>query len=412
MNEKIIKIKQEGITPVIPGEASGAKDFFNQVIKDQFADKEAIKATHEALMEYINDKNAVYALRMFGSDPNRNYENLRRGFLTIFPTGYKMVFCDNTFAMPFAAMKLTGTKYTAEQLKEYMNNPATRVGLGMTQEEKELAFYNWNKNKANINLNINGWYLAHITPVGRKFSGKNLGNLFKNPDRSEWGKNSDKIRRPDTDLSAEELAMLKAHFLRMIHPLNSFVVPKKTLLAYNGQNIGEETELINIVREYIKAEFPKEYEELNSIMQIPEEEVAKSHIGKVIWGPSESAIEKTKKGLKADTYIADNQEEGADIYDLDEAENLQRILYSIGKSAFLKIYPLVKKNPDISIDQIISACPEYKTYSVDALKSRLSNTRRIIREGMELEALSNVLNSSRLNDEDRDQAMQFIADLL
>lgn len=324
-----------------------------------------------------------------------------------------MAFCDNTFAMPFAAMKLTGNAYTFDELIEYFNNPETRVGLGHTSEEKEIAFYNWNKNKSIVNLNTAGWYLAHIIPVGRKLLGKNIGTYFKNPPRTEWENAEDKIRKPSSDLSDEELSILKAHFLRLVHPLNSFVVPKRSLLAYKGKNIGEEPELISIVCDYIKTEFPKEYEELKNVMQIPEEDKTNKIIGQIAWGLSESAINKKKKEFNAEAQIQKPlTEKNQDLFDHDETEILQRTLNSIGKSVFLKLYPIVKANPDLTLKMIYKDYPEFAKYALDAQKTRLSNTRSIIRNGLDYEVLTIILSSYRLSSADIEKTSKFLKELI
>ena len=74
------------------------------------------------------------------------------------------------------------------------------------------------------------------------------------------------IRRVDRSFTENEYAVLVAHFLRLVHPLNSFVIPKQDYVAYDGKNLGEEQELINIVQDYVKAGFPKEYAELQTLM--------------------------------------------------------------------------------------------------------------------------------------------------
>lgn len=418
MKEKIIELKQNGSIPYVKaGKADSAEDFFNKVIKDQFANKDSIKATHKALMEYVNSDDAVFVLRLFGSDSKKIYTNLRRGFLSIYPDGHRMVFCDNTFAMPFATLKWLGKSYTTEELSRYMSDQTTRCGFGSTKEERELAYYNWNKNKANINLNSYGWYLAHIVPVGKYYSGSNLRDLFDNPKRSDWSPEK-KIRQATKNLSEKELAMLKAHFLRMVHPLNSFLVPKRRLLAYDGNNIGEEFEIINRVQEYIKSEFPDEYEELKAIMQIPEMESDNYSITTITWSESESAIKKEKARLKTlresrpKTQKPKAQKATTiDIDDFDPEEWLENTLRSIGKSAFIELYPFVKNNPEISVQEMCKHVPQYKKYSSDSKKSRLSSTKSIINQGLEREALINIAQSSHVDKTSRQKAEQLLSNL-
>ncbi len=155
MISRIKNIKESGLPVVNSGRAENAEDFFNQIIKAQFANKEVIKSIHSALIEYVNQDSAVYVLRLYGSDPKKRYELLRRGFLSQYPDGNKIVFCDNTFAMPFAAMKINGMAYSPEELLDYMNNPNLQCSFGSTREEHELAFYKYNS-KSHINLNKNG----------------------------------------------------------------------------------------------------------------------------------------------------------------------------------------------------------------------------------------------------------------
>ena len=411
MKDYINKVIENGLPYLQQGQAVDAKDLFNQIVKQQFANKEEIKATHKALMSYINADKAVYVLRLFGDDSKKDYNNLRRGFLTIYPDGKSIVFCDNTFAMPFAALKLVGKTYTDEDLLNYMTDSSTRFGFVQTHEEQELSYYRWN-NRSSINLNSYGWYLAHITPVGKNYSGKSLRDLFDNPLRSEWEGSGDKIRRSDVYLTAEELAMLKAHFLRMVHPLNSFLVPKQTMVAYNGNNIGEE-ELIKIVRDYIQIEFPQEYKELQNVMQIPVAESAYKTIGPIFWGGTESRIKRMKSKLKANNAKCPQTRKNVsnDSYDQNEEYVLERTLRSIGKSAFLRLYPLVKANPDVSIDEVCDNYPEYRTFSFDSQKSRLSNTRSILNHGQDNEALSSIIASPRLSEEDKNKAQQFLSEL-
>lgn len=401
MNSKLSEIKSKGVPFVKSGRASDAKQFFEMVIKNQFSAVDSIKAMHKVLMQYVNREDAVFVLRLYGSDSKGNYEKLRRGFLTQYPNGCKMVFCDNTFAMPFAVMKLAGICYTANELIAYMNDSSTCFGFCSTKEEQELAYYNWNANKANINLNDYGWYLAHIVPIGKEYSLGRLRDFFQNPDRADWIASPDKIRREKVPLAPNSLSVLKAHFLRIVHPLNSFLVPKISLLAYNGNNIGEEQELINIVQNYIKNKFPQEYAELSLLMlqsAVVEKDV--HSIGTIVWDNSEFSIVKKRSKFKASKKSKVNTEMGneTDIFDIDEVQKLDNTLKSIGKGVFMKLYPLIKENPSISIEDVIKKIPEYGSYTIDSQKSRLSSTKSIIRRGLGNDAIDIIAYSKRVKE--------------
>ena len=68
-----------------------------------------------------------------------------------------------------------------------------------------------------------------------------------------------------------------------------------------------------------------------------------------------------------------------------------------------------KDNPKISIAEVRDGYPEYKNFTLKSQKSRLSSTRSIIKYGQEIEALSCIINSSRLNEEDRVKAAQLLS---
>lgn len=89
MKKKLFEIKNSGLPNVSAAKANDAQDFFNQIIKPQFANKELIKRTHDSLMDYIKLPDAIFVLRLYGSDSNKSYDNLRRGFLTQYPDGKK-----------------------------------------------------------------------------------------------------------------------------------------------------------------------------------------------------------------------------------------------------------------------------------------------------------------------------------
>ena len=406
MKNKIEEIKRNGVPVVKSGSAKNGKEFFDLVIKDQFSAVEEIKSIHKALIQYVNREDVVFVLRLFGSYPRKNYENLRRGFLTHYPNGRKMVFCDNTFAMSFAAMKLAGKSYTTDELVTYMNDTSTRFGFGSTKEERELAYYQWTANRANINLNSYGWYLAHIVPVGKDYSNKRLRNFFDNPKLEEWRCSPDHIRRVKNVLTPQELSILKAHFLRMIHPLNSFLVPKPSLLAYNGKNIGEEPELINIVQDYIKNEYSEEYEELSLLMQVPNVEKTVNVIGPIVWNNNnkEKEIISPKQ-----TTAKPKQEKYKCLLKQDEEQKLSKTLKSIGKEMFVELYPLVKGNPLITIEDVVKRIPKYGEFSENSKKSRLSNIKGIIRRGLGNKALENILVSNHIDGALRYKAAKLIA---
>lgn len=416
INDMIFDIKKKGVVSFPKkGLAENATDFFNQIIKWQFQHKATIQAIHKALLEYVKRPDAVFAIRLYGSAPEGQYVLLRRGFLSEYQDGLKTLFCDNTFAMPFAALKLNDKCYTASDLVEHLNQSNVVCGFGSTTKERELAYYRCNS-YSHINLNDSGWYLAHILPVGYNFAGKQrLTKVFPNPKRAEWELDPAHIRRVDRLFTKNEYAVLVAHFLRLVHPLNSFVIPKQDYVAYDGKNLGEEQELINIVQDYVKAEFPEECAELQTLMQIPEQEKVTDTVGKIHWSVSEYQIKNWRKEIFKDKpKKAPKKRNKAviDQYDEDKAYALDNRLRSVGKATFMKLYPLVKQNLDITVEEVEKVYPEYKKGKAEnAKRTCLSSTRSIIRNGYEAEALEIIVNSSRMDDAVILEAKKYLEEL-
>lgn len=416
INDMIFDIKKKGVVSFPKkGLAENATDFFNQIIKWQFQHKATIQDIHKALLEYVKRPDAVFAIRLYGSAPEGQYVLLRRGFLSEYQDGLKTLFCDNTFAMPFAALKLHDKCYTASDLVEHLNQSNVVCGFGSTTKERELAYYRCNS-YSHINLNDSGWYLAHILPVGYNFAGKQrLTEVFPNPKRAEWESDPAHIRRVDRSFTENEYAVLVAHFLRLVHPLNSFVIPKQDYVAYDGKNLGEEQELINIVQDYVKEEFPKEYAELQTLMQIPEQEKATDTVGEIHWAVSEYQIKKRRRAIFKDKPKAAPKKRSKkviDQYDEDKAYALDNRLRSVGKATFMKLYPLVKQNLDITVEEVEKVYPEYKKGKAEnAKRTCLSSTRSIIRNGYEAEALEIIVESSKTDDAAVQAAKKYLEEL-
>jgi len=232
------------------GSESSIKKFYESLIKPQFKNKDTIRIIHNSILSYVDSLSPTFFLRLYGSFQRDSYHKQRRGFLSQYPNGIKISYCDNTFTLIFVGMKLSGIPYSSDDLKNLLQNRKLVVGFAQVSAEKELAYYS-PKGAIRYDINSLGWYQAHIKPVGKKFSDfDSLKKLFPNPVRDEFN-NESRIRMVSKNLNEDEINVLKAHFIRLIHPFNSFLVPKPTHLEYNGSNIGEEPNLISYIRNRI-----------------------------------------------------------------------------------------------------------------------------------------------------------------
>ncbi len=389
------------------GKANNVKDFFEKLIKPQFDNIETIKNTHNSLIDYLTIENPIFFLRLYGSYSKDKYDLLRRGFLSEYPDGTKVAFCDNTFSMLFTGLKIANISYNKYALREYLSQKNLVTSFGQTSKEKELSYYS-PQNALKVNLNSKGWYLAHIKPTGYGFENLDLKSLFPNPSRDEWDFNR-KIRYVESNLNKEQIKILHAHFIRLIHPFNSFLVPKRNHICYSGNNLGEEVELLCLVKDYVFKKYPKEFEEFEKITLKYNFYESTSKIGNIEWFENQNYNKidnKEKIVVREKRYSIEREKE---VEEYQSVEVLDKWLKSIGKEVFVEIlYPEININPNISYIEIAQKYEQYSLFSLNSQKSRISTAKSIFRNGLENEALQIIIDSSKLNDNVREKALNFL----
>ena len=268
------------------GSAKNLEEFYEILIKNQFKHSDIIKKIHNSILEYIETPNPTFFLRLYGSYKRENYDKQRRGFLNRYKNGINISYCDNTFSLIFAGMKLSGISFTVNDLSNLLINKKLITGFAQVSKEKELAYYT-PKGAIRYDVNSKGWYQAHISPTGKDLGFvKSLKKMFLNPPREEFNSVT-RIRLSEETLNEDQLKVLKAHFVRLIHPLNSFLVPKRKHIVYNGINIGEEPSLIMLVRNKLLKQFPKEMKELDLISMESQFNYSNKKIKDIYWETNE-----------------------------------------------------------------------------------------------------------------------------
>lgn len=125
-------------------------------------------------------------------------------------------------------------------------------------------------------------------------------------------------------------------------------------------------------------------------------------VGKIHWSVSEYQIKNWRKEIFKDKPKKAPKKRSKtviDQYDEDKAYALDNRLRSVGKATFMKLYPLVKQNLDITVEEVEKVYPEYKRGKAEnAKRTCLSSTRSIIRNGYEAEALEIIVESSKTDD--------------
>jgi len=253
--------------PKLPhGKVNSINDLYESLIENYLPKKETVENWHVLLLKYIQQEDAIFFIRRYASAPNKDWTLLRRGFLTEYSSGLKYVFCDNFFAHYFFLMALHNYTPAFDDFNEHIKSRKFPYGFMKTSEEEPFQAFPRGKT---VNINTAGWKLAHLYSVNQNdynFDYKKISKeLFPRGNQNDWKKNhgNDYPSRFIEKTNTNELRKITiAHFLRLVHPINYFLVPKTKL---SNMDIGESPELISFMRETVYSRYKDiltEYEDL------------------------------------------------------------------------------------------------------------------------------------------------------
>mgnify|MGYP000020354150 FL=1 len=252
---------------VLPdGNASNLDELFTNLIEKTLPKIETVIKWDNLLLEYIQQKDAVFFIRRYASASNKQWDLIRRGFLTEYSSGLKYVFCDNYLAHYFYLMALKDFVPTINEFNKLIKSRNFPYGYMKTSAEEPYQAYPKGKS---VNINKSGWKLAHLYSVNQNDYNfeykKQSKKLFPRGEQIDWkfhnGNNypSRRIEQENTDYLRK---ITIAHFLRLVHPINYFLVPK---IKMSNMDIGENSYLISFMREHNYRRFEElllGYEEL------------------------------------------------------------------------------------------------------------------------------------------------------
>jgi hypothetical protein len=249
-NKKSVPLLKTGI-------AKNLDEVFIDIIEPTLPKDDIIEGWNELLMKYIEHPDAVFFIRRYASAPNKNWNLIRRGFLTEHSCGFKYVFCDNYLAHYFYLMAL---KNFVPSLKELIFMMKTRTfPYGYMKTSAEAPYQAFPKGRP-VYINRSGWKLAHLYSVNQNdynFNYKKVSNqLFPRGEQEDWkfhGSNDYPSRYISKAIEPNIKDVAIAHFLRLVHPINYFLVPK---IKLSNMDIGEKPELISYMRQKTYIKFP------------------------------------------------------------------------------------------------------------------------------------------------------------
>ena len=241
--------------------ANSVPEFYDKCVRANLPDVEVVKGWHELLKKYIEDEDAIFFVRRYasGKDKAGNWD-IRRGFLTVYDN-VKYVFVDNFFAQYFYAMAINGFVPEYNDFKRFVLD--REIPYGYSVVSRELGHQAFKKGPV-YPLNRNGWKLSHVFSANGKdynYDYKSIvSTLFPKGEYSDYISQKGSTypyRRIEQHVSDEDKKRIKAHFLRVVHPLNHFLTPmvKYQHSTAGIQDIGECSEMID----YMKFKLAKRY---------------------------------------------------------------------------------------------------------------------------------------------------------
>lgn len=217
----------------------------NQTVTD------AIIGWHKLLTRYVNKEGAILLSRLYESTKDSTGDwNNRRNSLTI-SENYSYAFCSNHFPRLILIMALNGFvpddddfwNMMVTERKFYLSSL-----FGMAPIERRISGFE--TKPYNARCYALGWYLAHIVSVVdmpyRGCSSLDIKNIFALGEEKDWKYDTALgciARRNSETLDENEKKMAVAHFLRLVDPINYFLVPNQTNVVYKKVNKSDKTPL-------------------------------------------------------------------------------------------------------------------------------------------------------------------------
>lgn len=275
LTDKLSTLNKPDLPILKSGKNDKISDFWNDFIVPLLPDKNVVVEMYQLLLKYINDKDAVFAIRCFGSWPNKLHDNkeLRRGFYNKTDSDYSFFYTDNFYAAYFCKMAIDGYVPDYDEFKHAMISRKFPARFGRsTKEERDRAAYSIDGSKGKDPLfTRNGYKIAHVFNAGKDYeiNGENLtinnicSKYFPRGNYNDWNIEHDSYGQFYVrNLSISDpvaLEILKAHFLRFVCPLNYVLTPggkhHNTITKVPQNDIAECPEL----QQYAVEQFNKIY---------------------------------------------------------------------------------------------------------------------------------------------------------
>lgn len=282
--------------------ATNAKEIWDNFIKFTLADKNSVIAWHDLLIKYIfESEDPIHFCRLYESGGHKDkngiqIDEIRRTALTI-DGNTKYMFVSNYDAAEMFNIVLKNIPADLNLFIKMINDKTYKFHYQKTSPvplKKDYLTYNADKVLPNnftsksiqeefyilsgypcigsvkgSVLNQSNRYLAHIIgikdipyllPSGKIITGARLKEILPKGNIIDWSDTPNSIRKINTNLSEDDIKVLKAHFLRFFDPLNYFATPSNKChiidnKSSSNKNIGEYWK----VQKYVEEQYEEIY---------------------------------------------------------------------------------------------------------------------------------------------------------
>jgi len=263
--------------PVLPAgvnASSSAVDFYSKCIVNNMPKENVVVRWHDLLKKYIDDPEAVFFIRRYASTKKDGRWDIRRGFLTVCDNT-SFAFVDNFFAHYFYSMAINDFVPDYDDFKRFILDRMIPYGYSVVSLERPHQAY---KKGSQYPLNSRGWKLSHVFSAnGNDYSfnyKRESVTLFpkgKYDDFIIQGGATYPFRKIVGNVPDDDLQKIKAHFLRVVHPINHFLTPKTSLQvsSYGIKDIGEFPEMISLMKDILSKKYGIVFAEYQKMIMAP-----------------------------------------------------------------------------------------------------------------------------------------------
>ncbi|WP_407457258.1 hypothetical protein [Fibrobacter sp.] len=257
LQEKLNTIREPRIPEIETGSSETITEFWDTFVAPKLIPVEYVKEWWEILKRYIEEPDALFAIRTFGN--GRDWDrDLRRGFYNIVTNDtYRFFYTDNFFTAYFYKMAYDRYVPSYEDFKETMISrkfPA-RFGRSQQSERDKAAISLAGKDPYIANA---GYKISHIVNAGADiWDGRKSAKIsdickkfFPRGEYEDWTLHEDpsgNFYARDIEVDEHGKELLKAHFLRLTCPMNFILTPKRSLqqlqVRVKLNDIGESDQL-------------------------------------------------------------------------------------------------------------------------------------------------------------------------